>query len=655
MENKENNPNNSHIEGQITVSRRGVGYMPHEDFEEDIEVSSDYINTALNKDTVEVSLFPEIKGERRRGKVVKIIERAKTEFVGTTKKEDDVILLIPDDPKMYTKILISPNDPLIGGIENIETPSLASDGVKVLVKIEDWTDPKVKPEGKILEIIGRKGEHNVEMRSIVLGHGFESGFPEDVEKAAKEIENRKTEILKEEESKRKDFRSVTTVTIDPPDAKDFDDALSLKKLDNGNLEIGIHIADVSHYVTPGSPIDKEAQERATSIYLVDRTIPMLPEVISNDVSSLNPNEDKLAYSTVLEINKDGEVQSQWFGETIINSDKRFTYEEAQKVLDAGTGEYYEELKTLDDLAKTIRKKRFEDGSISFEHDEVRFTLDENGKPIGVERKKMFDTNHLVEEYMLLANKEVAMYINKLNKKDLLFIYRIHDVPNPEKIDALEMFVKAIGFDFQPKDSGVTTHDMNKLFKQVAGAPTEELIKISAIRSMSKAVYSTKNIGHFGLAFKYYTHFTSPIRRYPDLMVHRIMKSQLQGKEIPADELKKYEKLTLTSTEQEIEATQAERDSIRYKQVEYMKDHIGEVFDGKISGVAEFGLFVEDENTKSEGLVHVSKIGNDFYTLDKKTYSIKGEKSGKSYSLGDKVKIKLMGADLDNKTLDFVIV
>ncbi len=642
MENQENKAKNSHIEGPITVSRRGVGYVPVEGFEEDIEIPNDYINTALNKDTVEIALLPKVEGERLRGEVVKIVERAKTQFVGTVEKKDGLSFLAPDDQRMYTDIILSPE-------KEIE------DGMKVLVQMEDWTDPKKNPEGKILEVLGKKGEHNVEMKAIVLGHGFDTGFPAEVEKNAKEIENKKTEILKAEESKRKDFRNVTTMTIDPPDAKDFDDALSLKKLDNGNLEIGIHIADVSHYVTPGSPIDKEAQERATSIYLVDRTIPMLPEVISNDVCSLNPNEDKLAYSAVFEINKDGEVQNHWFGEAIINSDRRFTYEDAQKTIDAGQGEYYEELKTLDDLAKVIRKKRFEDGSVSFEHDEVRFTLDENGKPIGVERKKMFDTNHLVEEYMLLANREVAEYVFKLNKKDLLFIYRVHDVPNPEKIEALEVFLKAIGFDFHPKDSGVTTHDLNNLFKQIEGKPTEELIKISAIRSMSKAVYSTKNIGHFGLAFKYYTHFTSPIRRYPDLMVHRIMKSQLSGYQIPADELKKYNSLTLVSNDQEAEATQAERDSIRYKQVEYMKDHIGETFDGKISGVAEFGLFVEDENTKSEGLVHVSKIGNDFYTLDKKTYSIKGERSGKSYTLGDKVKIKLMGADLDNKTLDFVIV
>lgn len=636
------NKKTSPIEGIITVSKRGIGYVQNPAFEEDIEIPNDYINTALNKDTVEIILHPKVESERLQGEVVKIIKRAKTKFVGTIERQNGLLFLAPDDQRMYMDIFLPPDKE-------------AKEGMKVLAEITRWNDPKKNPEGRVLQVLGKAGEHNTEMQSIVLEHGFETGFPADVEISAKEIENKKTEILKKEDAKRKDFREITTLTIDPPDAKDFDDALSVRNLDNGNIEIGVHIADVSYYVTPGSPIDKEAQKRATSIYLVDRTIPMLPEVISNDVSSLNPNEDKLAYSAVFEITKQGEVKSPWFGETIINSNKRFTYEDAQKILDVGNGEYFEELKILNNLAKILRKKRFENGSIGFEHDEIRFELDENGKPISIKRKQMFDTNHLVEEYMLLANKEVAEYIFKLNKKDLLFIYRIHDVPDPEKIEALEVFLKAIGYDFNPKEEGVTNQDINKLFKQIDGKPAEELIKISTIRAMSKAIYSTKNIGHFGLAFKYYTHFTSPIRRYPDLMVHRIMKRELQGKEIPQEEFGKYEKLAFISTEQEIEATQAERDSIRYKQIEYMQNHIGEVFDGKISGVADFGIFVEEENTKSEGLVHISKIGNDFYTLDKKTYSIKGERNKQSYTLGDKVKIKLVGASINNKTLDFVFV
>lgn len=651
MKGPENKPKSSHITGIITVTRRGVGYVAMEyppAGGEDIEIPNDYINTALNRDIVEIMLHPKVEGERLRGEVIKIIERAKTQFVGTIEKQDGLSFFAPDDQRVYMDILLSPDDLPAGGIEN---------GMKALVELTHWSDPKKNPEGKILQVLGKKGEHDVEMKAIVLSHGFETGFPAEMEKAAKEIEDKKSDILRSEAEKsagRKDFRGITTMTIDPPDAKDFDDAISLKKLENGNLEIGAHIADVSHYVRPGDAIDKEAQKRATSVYLVDRTIPMLPEVLSNDVCSLRPDEDRLAYSAVFELTKKGEVKSRWFGETIIRSDKRFTYEDAQKTIDAGSGEYYEELKTLNEVAKTLRKKRFENGSVAFEHDEVKFTLDESGKPIGVERKKMFDTNHLVEEFMLLANKEVAEHMHNL-KKDLLFVYRIHDVPDTEKIENLKIFVNAIGYDFNPKDNGVTTRDINNLFKQAEGKSVEDLIKITAIRSMSKAVYSTKNIGHFGLAFKYYTHFTSPIRRYPDLMVHRIMKSRLTGYKIPQNELNKYEGLALTSTEQEIEATQAERDSIRYKQIEYMQGHIGKVFDAKISGVADFGLFVEEENTKSEGLVHISKIGNDFYTLDKKTYSIKGERNGQSFTLGDKVKIKLLGADLDKKTLDFVFV
>jgi len=646
MEKSKNKEKTSNITGQITITSRGVGYLPNDLFEEDIEIPNNYTNTALNKDIVEIVLHPKIEGERIHGEVIKIIERAKTQFVGVVEKEDGMLFLAPDDKKMYMDILLPP----YSKVEN---------GIKVLVEITHWNDPKKNPEGKIIEILGKKGEHNVEMRAIVLEHGFKTGFSSDVEKAAKEIENKKKDILQTEIGKRKDFRGIMTITIDPPDAKDFDDAISIRNLENGNIEIGVHIADVSHYVTPDSAIDKEAQKRATSIYLVDRTVPMLPEVISNDVSSLNPNEDKLTYSAVFELTKNGDVKNKWFGETIINSNKRFTYEDAQKIIDAKDGEYYEKLDLLNKIAKNLRKKRFDNGSIEFEHDEVKFTLDKNGKPLSVEKKKLYDTNRLVEEYMLLANQEVAEYIFNLNKKsdskDALFVYRIHNAPDAEKIENLKIFLNAIGYEFNINNEGVTTRDINNLFKQIKGKPIENMIKITVIRSMSKAIYSTKNIGHFGLAFKYYTHFTSPIRRYPDIMTHRIMKIRLAGKEIPRNEFSKYEKLSVISTEQEIEAAQAERDSIRYKQVEYMKEHIGEIFNGSITGVSDFGIFVEDENTKAEGLVHISKIGNDFYTLDKKTYSIKGERNGQSFTLGDKVRVKLIAANLDNKTLDFVFV
>ena len=646
MEKSKNKEKTSNIIGQITITSRGVGYLPNDLFEEDIEIPNNYTNTALNKDTVEIVLHPKIEGERIRGEVVKIIERAKTRFVGVVEKEDGLLFLAPDDKRMYVDILLPPD-------------SKVENGIKVLAELTHWSDPKKNPEGKIIKILGKKGEHNVEMQAIVLEHGFEAGFPSYVERAAAEIENKKRDILQAEIGRRKDFRSIMTMTIDPPDAKDFDDAISIKNLKNGNVEVGVHIADVSHYVTPGDDIDKEAQKRATSIYLVDRTIPMLPEVISNDVSSLNPGEDKLTYSAVFELTKNGDVKNRWFGETIINSKKRFTYEDAQKTINSEGGEYYEELDLLNKIAKILRKKRFDNGSIEFEHDEVKFTLDENGKPLSIEKKKLYDTNKLVEEYMLLANQEVAEYIFNLNKKsdpkDALFVYRIHNSPDTEKIENLKIFLNAIGYEFNIESGGITTRNINNLFKQIKGKSVENMIKIAVIRSMSKAIYSTKNIGHFGLAFKYYTHFTSPIRRYPDLMAHRIMKSYLAGKGIPRNEFSKYEKLSVISTEQEIEAAQAERDSIRYKQVEYMKEHIGELFNGFITGVSDFGIFVEDENTKAEGLVHISKIGNDFYTLDKKTYSIKGERDGQSFTLGDKVRIKLMAANLDDKTLNFIFV
>ena len=646
MEKSKNKEKTSNIIGQITITSRGVGYLPNDLFEEDIEIPNNYTNTALNKDTVEIVLHPKIEGERIRGEVVKIIGRAKTRFVGVVEKEDGLLFLAPDDKRMYVDILLPPD-------------SKVENGIKVLAELTHWSDPKKNPEGKIIKILGKKGEHNVEMQAIVLEHGFEAGFPSYVERAATEIENKKRDILQAEIGKRKDFRSIMTMTIDPPDAKDFDDAISIKNLKNGNIEVGVHIADVSHYVTPGDDIDKEAQKRATSIYLVDRTIPMLPEVISNDVSSLNPGEDKLTYSAVFELTKNGDVKNRWFGETIINSKKRFTYEDAQKTINAEGGEYYEELDLLNKIAKILRKKRFDNGSIEFEHDEVKFTLDENGKPLSIEKKKLYDTNKLVEEYMLLANQEVAEYIFNLNKKsdpkDALFVYRIHNSPDTEKIENLKIFLNAIGYEFNIESGGITTRSINNLFKQIKGKSVENMIKIAVIRSMSKAIYSTKNIGHFGLAFKYYTHFTSPIRRYPDLMTHRIMKSYLAGKGIPRNEFSKYEKLSVISTEQEIEAAQAERDSIRYKQVEYMKEHIGELFNGFITGVSDFGIFVEDENTKAEGLVHISKIGNDFYTLDKKTYSIKGERNGQSFTLGDKVRIKLIAANLDDKTLNFIFV
>jgi ribonuclease R len=635
---------NTRITGVLSVTRRGIGYLSSDRFEEDIEIPAEFLNTALDKDAVEVIILPKVEGERISGQVVKIVERAKTNFVGVIDKENDLTFLIPDDKRMYTDILIP--------------DAKVKNGMKALVKITRWTDPKRDPEGRILRVLGPKGAHDVEMESVVLEQGFDTKFSREMEREAEAIERAKRNIASEAVG-RKDFREAITFTIDPKDAKDFDDALSISELPGGNFEIGIHIADVSHFVRSGSAIDTEAQKRGTSIYLVDRTIPMLPEVLSNDVCSLNPHEDKLAFSAVFTISREGKVLSRWFGETLINSDMRFTYEKAQDVLNSKEGEYFKELNALNNVAHKLREERFKNGSISFDHDEVEFELDKNGKPLKITKKKRLDTNLLVEDFMLLANREVAEYFYehcaKTPRRDMLFVYRTHDVPNREKIEELGVFLRAIGYEFNTKGGDVSAQEINKLFKQIEGKPEEDLIKTATIRSMAKAVYSTKNIGHFGLAFKYYTHFTSPIRRYPDVMVHRILKHHLNGTMISYTELKKYEKLAITSSEREVAAVEAERDSIRYKQVEYMKDRIGKTFDGTITGVTEWGIYVADNETKSEGMVRLSNLKDDFYTLDKKRYRLLGERTKKKYSLGDRVKIKLTSADLDEKTLDFAFV
>jgi len=459
-------------------------------------------------------------------------------------------------------------------------------------------------------------------------------------------------------STRRDFRDTLTFTIDPEDAKDFDDALSYKEIPDGTTEIGIHIADVSHYVRPGTALDKEALKRGLSVYLVDRTIPMLPEVLSNDICSLNPNENKLTFSAVFIIDKDAKIISKWFGKTIINSDKRFTYEEAQKSITTETGEFHHELKTLNTIAKVFREAKFRNGAIDFEADEVKFKLDENGKPLGVYRKQRFDAHKLVEEFMLLANREVAEYIYKKseNKADLSSIYRIHDSPEGGRILELSIFLKALGYELRVDKGGkVTSKDINALLKKVEGQAEESLIKTATIRSMAKAVYDTGNIGHFGLAFEYYTHFTSPIRRYPDLIVHRILHHHLNGGKIPTREFSRLQKIANDSSEKEIRAASAERESIKLKQVEYMQEHIGETFEGIISGVTEWGIYIEEINTKCEGMVKLRDLKDDYYSLDEKNYAIIGTKSKKKLSLGGKVTFKVIGADPEQKTLDYSLV
>ncbi len=635
------------VQGTIITTRKGMGFIKNPQTpENDIVIEVGSLNTALNGDIVEVRLGKINSYKQQTAEVVKVIERARHSFVCQIDSKEGILTAYPDDKKAYASIRLTPED-----------IKLVNIGDKVYVKMDEWTNPKENPTGKIIRILGRKGNNNVEMESIVLEKGFEINFPAQVEKEADEIEKNKDADIAKEIPKRTDFRHTLTFTIDPFDAKDFDDAISIKDLKNGTYEIGIHIADVSHYVEIHSALDIEALKRGCSVYLVDRTIPMLPEVLSNDVCSLNPHEDKLTFSAWFVMNDRGEVLERHFGKTIINSDHRFTYEDAQEVLDVKSGKYFHELNKLNEIAKILQKQKFDNGAIEFEQEEIKFKLDENGKPIGVYKKERLDTHKLVEEYMLLANREVAKFIfdaiKGKGKRDTGSIYRIHDLPDQDRMENLATFVKALGYELKSEKGKVTAHAIKDLLKQIQGTPHEALISTALIRSMQKAVYSTKNIGHFGLAFEFYTHFTSPIRRYPDLLIQRILQRHLMHSPFGDKEIVEFQHIAETSTAREIDAAGAERESKKLKQVEYMSDKVGQVFEGSISGVTEFGIYVEENETKSEGMINIRNIGTDFYQFDKKTYSIVGQKTGKRFTLGDPIKFKVMAADLDKKTLDFV--
>ena len=635
---------NKILEGAIRVTSKGVGYFPTPDESEDYEIQPENLNAALNHDRVKITLLGRTIFERKQAKVIDIVERHKTEFVGTLEKDGNLFFLVPDDKRMYRDILLS-RDKILN----------AKEGDKLQAKITEWPDASKSPKGEVIRVIGRAGEHNAEMLGIVYESGFEVDFPPEVEK---EAQIWKKKYQKEDKLKdRKDFRQTSTFTIDPADAKDFDDALSFKKLADGDYEIGIHIADVSHFVIEKTKLDREALKRGTSIYLVDRTIPMLPEVLSNDLCSLNPNEPRYAFSAVFVIDKEARVKEHWFGKTLIESDKRFTYEEAQEIIDKGTGIFVEELKTLNELAKKLRDERFRKGAIDFETEEVKFELNDLGKPIQVYRKERKDTHKLIEEFMLLANREVATHMHAANGKNsrAAFVYRIHDAPDREKIVNLATFVKALGFELKNKEGETTAEDISRMLRSVDGSSAEMLVKTAAVRAMSKAIYSTSNIGHFGLAFEYYTHFTSPIRRYPDLMVHRLLLRFLTKGQIEQDEIIKYQRLCSESSERELEAAQAERASIKYKQVEYMQEHISEEFDAIVSGVSEWGIYVEEVNTKAEGMVKLRDMKDDFYELNEKLYAIVGKNTSKKYSLGDKIRVKLIASDPERKTLDFQFI
>lgn len=633
--------------GLINVSGRGVGYFTVDGYEEDIEIQTPILKTALNNDEVEIRLLAPQEGLRQQGEVVNIINRAKMQFVGTLMGSKDFFFLKADDRKMYKDIFVHASN-ADGG----------KNGEKALVEITGWKDPMKSPEGKVLRVLGRKGVHNVEMEAIILDRGIDDRFPPEVEADAARIAKEKQADWANEIKRRRDFRDILTFTIDPADAKDFDDALSFQKLDDDKYEIGIHIADVSHYVEPGTILDKEAIKRGTSVYLVDRTIPMLPEVLSNELCSLNEKVERLTFSAVFVLDNNGHVHDKWFGRTVIYSDKRFSYEEAQAILDAKEGLYFDELNTMNEMAKKMQAEKFKNGAIEFETDEVKFLLDNDGKPLSVYRKERKDTNKMIEEFMLLANKEVAEYMFtniEREKSKGAFVYRIHDVPDTEKIENLATFIKALGYNLEIGKDGVTAEAMNRLLKSVTGKPEESLIKTAAIRSMSKAVYSTHNIGHFGLGFKFYTHFTSPIRRYPDVMVHRLLERYIVKGRIEQDEIAKYQRMCDDATQKEISAAEAERASIKYKQVEFMLGNVGKEFDATISGISEWGIYVEEVETKAEGMVRLKNMTDDMYVLDQKNYAIVGTNTKKRFTLGDKVRVQLSDANLDKRILDFVFV
>ena len=637
-------------EGEIDMTGRKTAYFVSPDFEDDVFIPTNNLNHALDGDKVKVYVYNRRKGKRVEGGVIEIIERKKTDFVGVIDIQKNFAFVSTANSKMYTDIFISKDK--LGDAEN---------GDVVLVHIEDWPSRADSPFGKVIKVLGKPGEHNTEIHAILAEYGLPAEFPLEVELYAQKID---TSIQESEIKKRRDMRDTLTFTIDPKDAKDFDDALSFKKLENGNYEVGIHIADVSYYLQEGTILDDEAYQRATSVYLVDRVVPMLPEVLSNFACSLRPNEEKYTFSAIFEITEKAEVVNNWFGRTVIYSDQRFAYEEAQYIIETKdntipietsiTGAAYKisdeivnaTLK-LDELAKIFRRKRMAQGAISFDKVEVKFNLNTNHEPIGVFFKTSKDANHLIEEFMLLANKKVAEFIGKQKKT---FIYRIHDEPNEDKLIALQNVISKFGYSINFKSKGDISMSLNKLLNDVQGQKEQNLIDTLAIRSMSKAKYSTDNIGHYGLAFDYYSHFTSPIRRYPDVMVHRLLQFYLDGGKSVDEET--YETKCLHSSNMESLATHAERDSIKYMQVRYMQDHKDQEFLGVISGVTEWGIFVEIIENKCEGMVRIREIKDDYYTFDEKQYALVGATTHNLLQLGDEIYVKVKNADLVKKQLDF---
>lgn len=627
-------------QGIITIARGGSGSITLEGGAE-VAIPSYKTGHALNGDTVEVhySFSRRLKGLQ--GEVTRIVKRARTSFVGIIQVERGFAFLVPDSRYMPYDLYI-PLEELHG----------AQHGQKAIAQITQWPDEAKNPYATVTEVLGMPGKHEVEMHAILAEFGLPYVYPEEVTAAAEKLSDA---ISKDEIAKRRDCRALTTFTIDPATAKDFDDALSYRTLDNGHVEVAVHIADVTHYVTPDSIIDEEAFQRGTSVYLVDRTVPMLPERLCNNICSLRPNEDKLTYSVIFQLDEQANVVDFWIGRTIIRSDARLTYEQAQQVIEGGDSPYATEIRGLHALATILRNRRFADGAIDFATREVRFKLDKDGHPIGVYPVEDNESHHLIEEFMLLANRTVAQYIGKPKpgKPPRPFVYRVHDRPDPQKLDTFCHVIATFGHQYKGDTTTMSGQDITRVIKAVRGRPEEHLIDILAVRSMAKAIYTTKNIGHFGLAFPYYTHFTSPIRRYPDMMVHRLLTLALDNQPFPSQDA--LEEKCRHASEMERVASEAERASIKYKQVEYLKDRLGDTFEGTISGVADFGMFVELNENSCEGMVSMRDMTDDFYVFNPDDYTIVGRSYGHIYRLGDPVKIRVLRADLTLKHIDFEIL
>lgn len=629
------------LQGKVDFVNPRFAFIICQGMDHDVKVSSSRMRSALDGDLVRFRIFPgKSSGKNPEGEVLEILERGRSEYVGTIEISNKYAFVVPDKRKMYQDIFI-PLEKIAG----------AQNGEKVIAQIKVWPGKDRNPEGEVVDVLGPAGDNDVEMHAIMAEFGLPYEFNKKLIEAAKKIPG---EITKSDIAARRDMRQTTTFTIDPHDAKDFDDALSVKKLPNGNYEIGIHIADVSHYVKPGSELDKEAVKRATSVYLVDRTIPMLPERLSNELCSLRPHEDKLTFSAVFELDENAKVVSEWFGRTIIHSDRRFAYEEAQEIIESGKGDFAEEILTLNKLAHHLRKEKFRKGAISFETIEVKFRLDENGKPLEVVPKIRKDAHKLIEDFMLLANRKVAEFVHYKKKGDqkLTMVFRIHEHPDLDKLTSLAVFAKKFGYNLN-FNKGKLSDTINKLTEDVEGKPEQNVLQSLAIRTMSKAKYTTEPEIHFGLAFKHYTHFTSPIRRYPDVMVHRLLAHYLEGGKSAEKDL--YESLCEHSSEMEKLASEAERASIKYKQVEYMESMSDKVFEGIVSGLTEYGIFVEMVETKCEGMVRLAELDDDYYELDADNYRVIGKRNKKMITLGDNVKVAVKETNLHKRTIDLIFV